>query len=455
MMKINNYAYALTTMLLLQASGAFAAIVIQEPKKGAVIDKNHLTVSVNGTCTKGQIIKINAVDSAGKATDFEWRECQSWGYIADLNISALKDGNITVGVIQNVTRKPQKASTTIVKNATVVVAPSPSPSPSPTVVPSPSPTVVPSPSPTVVPSPSPSPVASGPVFGVGGHDGRKYWPMADAEKRFKLLDANNLRTYRFDIDPRNFEVMDQMVALGKKYNITLRPLIFTISQTDMTLLTNVGYAMGKRYANDIKIFEIENEQDYDRAGAQGRINAMVALYKGFKKASDELNANLKFTINIMACNDDDKTGRCGGDPKGDMWFLDMAKASGFNFDYISFHYYAWIGDQGYWFDKFLGQARGAAVKYNTKIFFNETNCGDIYRGNTDGGYKGDGACYDSIVQLFKEVKTKYSDIIAEVNMYELIDDPESQGVEAHFGLMYNLDSPKPNFQALVNAANGK
>jgi hypothetical protein len=453
-MTINKYAYALATMLLLQASGAFAAIVIQAPKKGAVIDKNNLTVEVNGSCTKGTILKINAVDSANKATAFEWTECQPWGFAVYVNISALKDGNISVNIIQNVTRRPQKASTTIVKKAsTVIVAPSPSPSPSPTVVPSPSPTVVPSPSPTVVPSPSPSAAPSGIIFGVNGHDGRQYYPMSEAEARFKILDARNLRSYRFDIDPRNFDVLDQLVVLAKKYNIILRPMAYPIS-TDAALLTDVAYKMAKRYANDIKVWELGNEQDYDKAGAQDRINAITAMYKGVKKASDETGAGIKTTINIMSCNDDDKsaTARCADDKNGALWFLDMAKASGFNFDYISFHYYPFYSDKGYWMDKYMYQLRNAATKYKTKVFFNEMNCADVYKGNTDGGFPGDKACYDSIVQFLNELKTKYSDVVAEVNMYEMVDEPNNDGVEKHFGLMYNINSPKPNLEAVTSAA---
>jgi hypothetical protein len=137
------------------------------------------------------------------------------------------------------------------------------------------------------------------------------------------------------------------------------------------------------------------------------------------------------------------TARCPGDRNGAMWFLDMAKASGFNFDYISFHYYSYFGDKGYWHDMFFGQMRTMATKYKTKIFYNEANCAEIYQGNTDGGKPGDRACYDSLKQMIETVKTSYSDIVAEMNIYELYDEPNNAGVEAHFGLMTNINAPKP------------
>ncbi|MNS76489.1 hypothetical protein D3C72_1100380 [compost metagenome] len=435
-MAIKKYAYAIAAMLLTQASGAFAAIVIEAPASNAVIDKSRLSVEVNGSCPKGMIMKVNATDSANKATVPVWTQCQSWGYSVQVDISGLKDGKIKLLVIQDAKRRPQSTTKTIVKNTAVVVTP-------PVVTP---PVVTP---PVVTPPVS----SSGIIFGVNGHDGRTYYPMSEAEARFKILDARNLRSYRFDIDPRNFDVLDQLVVLAKKYNIILRPMAYPIS-TDAALLQDVAYKMAKRYANDIKVWELGNEQDYDIAGAQARINNLVAMYKGVKKASDELGANIKTTINIMACNDDDRsaTARCPGDKNGAIWFLDKAKASGFNFDHISFHYYAYYSDKGYWMDKFLYQARAASVKYNTKIFFNETNCADVYQGNTDGGFPGDKACYDSVVQLLNEVKTKYADVISEVNMYELLNEPDNGGVEKHFGLMYNINSPKPNLEAVTNAA---
>lgn len=313
--------------------------------------------------------------------------------------------------------------------------------------PAPTPTPEPQPTPTPTPQPTPTPTAAI-TYGVNGHDGRTDYPLAQTEARFQLLSSKNIRSYRFDIGATTTALMDHLVPLAKKYNILLRPMLYPASQS-------ACYNFAKRYASDVKIWEIGNEQDGDRAGAQSRINAMVTCYKGVKQASDELGANLKTTINIMACNSNDMSGRCAGDTNGDMWFLDMAKASGFNFDYISFHYYPSFHDKGYWMDLYLGQARAAATKYNTKIFLNETNCGEVYAGNTNGGYPGDKGCYDSVQNLLNEVKTKYADIIQEVNLYEMLDEKNLSGageVERHFGLMYDINNPKPTWNLLTEFA---
>ncbi|AZZ38328.1 hypothetical protein CIK05_08210 [Bdellovibrio sp. qaytius] len=309
----------------------------------------------------------------------------------------------------------------------------------------------------VAPAPAPAPApSSNIVLGVNGHDGRpgSVYPTSQSETVFKLLDSKNMRTYRFDVDPRNFELLDMMVVLSKKYNVAIRPMVYPIS-SDAAQLKDVAYQMAKRYAADIKIWEIGNEQDYDRAGAQARINNMAAMYKGVKQASDEMKAGLKTTINVMACNTDDTsaTARCPNDKNGAMWFLDMAKASGFNFDYISFHYYAFLSDIGYYYNMYLvSQMRAMATKYNTKIFYNELNCADIYHGNTTGGFAGDKACYDSVKQLLTELNTNYKDIVQEITMYELIDEPINSGVEAHFGMFYNINKPKPYWDMITGFA---
>ena len=75
-------------------------------------------------------------------------------------------------------------------------------------------------------------------------------------------------------------------------------------------------------------------------GAQDRINAMMQSVRGVEQAEAELHAGLKTSINIMSCNDEAGSGsQCEGDANGDVWFLDMAKASGWNFSYVTFHYY--------------------------------------------------------------------------------------------------------------------
>ena len=278
-------------------------------------------------------------------------------------------------------------------------------------------------------------------LGVVGHDNNAAYPDAQMERRLQLLDRYNLRSYRSGefllLDqPR----MDRLVALARQYRITLRPVI------TQQLTQAQAYALAKRYAKDIKIWEIGNEQDHSRVGAGIRISRLVDIYRGIRRASDELDAGLKTTINVMSCNsyDTGPKARCPGDRLGSMWFLDQAKAAGFDFDYISFHYYPHYQDRGHWMDLYLGQMRAMAEKYRTQIFYNEVNCAEIYKGTTDGGRPGDRSCYDSLEYILSELNGRYRDIVREINIYELLDEPTHPVAhERHFGLMYDLDRPKP------------
>jgi lysophospholipase L1-like esterase len=420
--------------LLLSFSTA-AAVSIDTPKLNTQITNSQALVEVNGACRLNrEAIKVEGIDRKNKSTGLVWIMCQGTGwYATHIDISKLAAGKITVKAIQTVNRRLQTSVSSFVK-----LAVTPAPSPSPTVAPSPSPTVVPS------PSPSPVPTNQNITMGVVGHDGISTYPLTATESIMKVLDANNLRSYRSGGDLlNNLPQFDAFLAMAKKYNITIRPVIYPTTQAK-------AYAIAKRYANDIKIWEVGNELDgaEDQAGA---IASMVETYKGIKQASDELKAGLKTTINVMACNNDYVGGRCDGQAGGSLYFIDAAKAAGFNFDYISFHYYPFYGDTGYWMDKYLGQMRMQATKYKTKVFYNEVNCAEIYQGNTTGGYAGDKGCYDSLKNILTVLNRDYKDIVAEINVYELLDEPAHPVThEKHFGLMYDLNTPKEFFKVVTS-----
>lgn len=291
--------------------------------------------------------------------------------------------------------------------------------------------------------PRPAPMATTPIrFGINGHDGRATYPLSGIEARMQWMQANHLTNWRTDVGTTSTDILDKLVPLAKKYGVTVRPMLYPGTQ-------QATYNLVKRYANDIKVWEIGNEQDAPKAGAQGRIDAMMQSVRGVEQAEAELHAGLKTSINIMSCNNDAGSGsHCEGDPNGAVWFLDMAKASGWNFNYVTFHYYPRMHDTGYWHDKYLGQMRTAANKFGVPIFFNETNCGEIYDGNTDGG----GNCNTSLQQVLNEVVADYADIVQEVTVYEMLDQPDMAGVERYFGVCSAMGRCKPTATTLAQFA---
>ncbi|MEA9356039.1 hypothetical protein SHI21_07500 [Bacteriovorax sp. PP10] len=304
------------------------------------------------------------------------------------------------------------------------------------------------------------PVSSKIMMGINGHDNFDAYPASEIEARVKVLADRNIRSFRNGGDSSSqeplWDSMDALIAAGKKHNVIIRPALYH------WLGEAQAYKIAKRFP-DIRVWEIGNEVDGDVGNEAKNIAQMVQVYKGIKRAAAEMGIEIKTTINIMACNSDATTaqgGRCYKKADGSGYFVDAAYAAGFKFDYISFHYYPYYTDKadnnGYYYKMYLGQMRTLAERYNVKILFNETNCAEIYpwsvtTGNvTDGGYAGDKRCYDSLKQLLTELNTNYKDIVQEINLYEMLDEPSHPVThEKHFGMMYDLNNPKPVFEMIT------
>ena len=301
----------------------------------------------------------------------------------------------------------------------------------------PTPTPEPTPDPTPTPNPEPSTQYKNIPLGVNGHEGRELtYPKAEMEARIKLLADNNLKSYRTDVGTGyldNTTEMNRLIGLCQKYGVILRPMIYPTTEAN-------AYRYAKLYGDRVKVWEIGNEINLQgKTAAANVIPNMVATYKGMKRASDELGLNLKFTINVTACNSHHTGAACYGDVRGEIWFLEQAKAAGFNFDYVSFHYYAYIGELGSWYDLYFGQIVAISKMYGAKVFFNEMNAGEIYKAGTTGN---EVSTANSLRQFLNEAQ-KYKDYIQEINVYEFLDEPNMEGQEAHFGIRTNLATKKP------------
>lgn len=297
-------------------------------------------------------------------------------------------------------------------------------------------TTTPTPTPEPTPEPTPTVQYKNIPMGVNGHEGRSSYPAAQMEDRIAMLAKANLKSYRTDVGTGyldNTSEMNRLIGLCQKYGVTLRPMIYPTTEAN-------AYKYAKAYGDRVKVWEIGNEVNLKgKDAAPALIDQMVATYKGMKRASDELGLGLKFTINVTACNSANANGTCYGDKGGDIWFLEMARARGFLFDYVSFHYYAYMGEKGYWYDMYFGQIVAICQKYGAKVFFNEMNAGEVYKSGTTGNEQ---TTADSFRQFLNEAQ-KYKDYISEINVYELFDEPAMEGQEAHFGIRVDLSNKKP------------
>ena len=404
------------------------ALTILSPVKDfAVTSANQASVEISGKCTDKLIMKLQATDSASKLSEITWIMCENSNFWGPINMTSLKDGNISVRAFQEVNGVMVNQYLNVIKKTTDTVPPVQS---------------------------------SKIMMGINGHDNFDAYPASEIEARVKVLADRNIRSFRNGGDSASQEplwaTMDALIAAGKKHNVNIRPAMYH------WLGEAQAYKIAKRFP-DIRIWEIGNEVDGDVGNEAKNIAQMVEVYKGIKRAAAELGVEIKTTINVMACNSDATTaqgGRCYKKVDGSGYFVDAAFAAGFKFDFISFHYYPYYSDKhdnnGYYYKMYLGQMRALAERYKVKILYNELNCAEIYphsptTGNvTDGGFAGDKRCYDSLKQILTELNTNYKDIVQEINIYEMLDEPTHPVThEKHFGMMYDLNTPKPVFEMVT------
>lgn len=300
-----------------------------------------------------------------------------------------------------------------------------------------------SPQPVVVPPAAQLPTRSKMLYGVNAHNA---WtgPMLmyqekEEEAVFKLLDKNNLRSYRVDIEAsaRGKSTLTRLVALGKKYNVAIRPMLYVNSSSEVQ-----AYDMAKMFGKDIKIWELGNELNLKGVPYYAQhIGMMINARKGIMKAAAETGQKLQTSINVTASLND-----LGLNNSFTTYpFLDKAISMGLEFDYITFHYYPSANDRKTgWMKRYFDPLK----KYKKKVLLNETHCAQIYQGD-DGN---SAACAQTFDDIISEVKLNYSDMVIEINAYELLDNKGIVGPEGKFGLMFDLNKPKKSFDVLVRHA---
>lgn len=492
----------------------------------AVNASNQAAVEISGKCADKLVMKLQATDSASKLSEITWIMCENSNFWGPINMTALKDGNISVRAFQEVNGVMVNKTINVVKTTTVTppvtpalavtvgalasvkegvaslltvnkVAGTAAGTVAYQVLNNASKAVISSGSlvfaaadtsktisvlapednvynadmkleikvgtlsSLIIPVVDNDPVTTTKIImGINGHDNFDAYPASEIEARVKYLSENNIRSFRNGGDSSSQEplwgTMDTLIAAGKKYNVAIRPALYH------WLGEAQAYKIAKRFP-DIRVWEIGNEVDGDVGNEAKNIAQMVQVYKGIKRAAAEMGVEIKTTINVMACNSDATAaqgGRCYKKADGSGYFVDAAYAAGFKFDYISFHYYPYYSDKftnnGYYYKMYLGQMRILSERYKAKILFNETNCAEIYPWSvetgsvTDGGYAGDKRCYDSLKNLLTELNTNYKDIVEEINIYEMLDEPTHQVThEKHFGMMYDMKNPKPVFDMVI------
>lgn len=324
--------------------------------------------------------------------------------------------------------------------------------------------------------------ASVPAWGINGPNSR----TADLNAVFQVLRARGVTQYRIntnltnDTDSYEVSMYQGIVALAKTYGITLKPILYTAftwgdrtdggkyPAGDSSALYLQGffrtYNFVNQFKNDINDWEMANELNLLVRDANGNrlfgkgwtasefdtplMNDWASVLRGMSDAIDLINSesgtHLRRTLNTTSTM---------------FGFLDFMASKNVAFEVISYHYYESAGTNPhvYWggvrpnFDLFQQLA-----SYGKSVVFNEVNAADIYKSTyeNEAGQPVTEAGFKSLDVALNYFNTQTTANIEYVGVYELLDEPAKAPPENHFGVMYDINTPKISLYILSYFAGG-
>jgi hypothetical protein len=200
--------------------------------------------------------------------------------------------------------------------------------------------------------------------------------------------------------------------------------------------------------------EIRAETDYNHIGAspapyRGKrcMASLAAGLRGMSRAIRDARAASGLPLRAIL----GLSGR-------DFGFLTFMQESGVLFDAIGVHLYpefrnASLLDDPWWGD---GGPFAQLARFGKPVDVNEMNCGEIYRPTYENepGRPLSEQCLKSLARHVADTLRQTSVRIEAITFYELVDEPRKRGAEGMFGLLYDLQHPKPNLYLCTAFAGG-
>lgn len=225
---------------------------------------------------------------------------------------------------------------------------------------------------------------------------------------------------------------------------------------------NRVYNFVSQFSNEKIDWELSNEVNLLAADAKGNrlygkgmtpaefdqpiMNDWANVLKGMSDAIEAINVAKGLHIR-----------RILGTTSTMFGFIDFMISKGVRVDVVGYHYYEGIGvdPYKYWlpgtsgFDLFAKFA-----SYKRPVHVNEMNCAEIYSPTfvNDSNSSIMQTCNTNLSTMLKTFTSQTEANIEAIFLYELLDEPAKAAPENHFGLLYNIQSPKPTFATAASFA---
>lgn len=297
------------------------------------------------------------------------------------------------------------------------------------------------------------------IWGVNGHN-KSYpaYPEKNLEQQIKLAAEMGTTMYRINYTPEcadSFAYLDRVVELCEKYGLQIFLVMFDRSFHGCKyadLLYGSVKRIAQRYKGRIAFYQISNEQDiatldlvkykdpigdlpeqYDMEKYTDTRECFKAMIRGVKEA----DPSAKTVINISWRH----TG-----------FLDMLAADGVEWDINGLDWYYDLADHGG--NNLVSTLEHLCALPQKEVLVAEAN-------SWEGDYRfTEQEQMDYIVKAMDFYYHYPNPKLTGFILYELLDEPDKESGEGHFGLLLNdlhgnIGRPKLAYHAVRSILNGK
>jgi hypothetical protein len=278
--------------------------------------------------------------------------------------------------------------------------------------------------------------ASNPFFGVCVHPWGVYSGIPSATL-LDLVQGTGSGLFRVDLGTSRYALTDQLLEGAQTRDINILAILYG-TNGDYTSSYDEGFAFATKYAGKISYYQVSNEQDVATGKSTIIDGQLPTEFDDIKyaKAKNEIQGLLD--------------GIKAGDPNAKTmvnftWlhygFIQRLVNDGIDFDILAIDWYSEMGD--------ITNVKGInLIAYSKKQFGKPLW---ITEGNRrDGSMGGNETAQAAYISQTAKSMYHNPDISAYI-VYELLDEPNTEGGEAFYGLAYNVNSTKPAYNAYKDA----